>query len=159
MSAMTPEQFDDYKRQHETPIDDVIGEERITLHAGSAAYPILLQIGRPFLDEHGVGVCPVASWGLNDRADIMGHTPFQALCLGIRFLETTLRAEVDRLDARVELDGEGKREDDGSIDADVEPELPNWCKPRPEDLTSHGIISTLFGSKQSRTAADPGSTG
>ena len=156
---MTPEQLDAYKRRHETPIDDVLGEERLTLHAGSAAYPILLQVGRPFLDEHGVGVCPVASWGLNDRADIMGETAFQALCLGIRFLETTLRAEVDRLDARVELDGEGEQDDDGAVDTDVEPELPDWCKPRPEDLTSHGIISTLFGTSQLRTTDHLGDNG
>lgn len=94
--------------QHrQTPIDEVIAEERLIFVTEAAQTFVLLQVGRPYVDGDGVARCPIAAWGIDDRyPDIAGETTFQALCLGVRFLERMIRDYVTRTNSEIELPAE-----------------------------------------------------
>lgn len=75
----------------QTPIDDVIAEEFLIGMLGSERKEIVLQIGRPFYDEDGMGRCPVAIWGLNGRyPDIHGEGTIQALYLACELVSEVI---------------------------------------------------------------------
>lgn len=91
----------------QTPIEDVIAEQKFIIIIGSERREICLQIGHPYKGAgEGEYRCPVASWGVYDRyPDMCGEGSLQALALAVRCLETTVIDWINTRDARLQYPG------------------------------------------------------
>ena len=84
----------------QSPIDDVIAEQKLIAIVGTDRRDVTLQIGRPYIDGEGVSRCPVAIWGLDGRlADFVGGSTFNAMnmacgVLGRRLLDYSASGDV-----------------------------------------------------------------
>lgn len=84
---MNEEQRRKLQEHNQTPIDDVIAEERLIAIWGNERREVILQIGRPYVEDDGVASCPVAAWGINGRyRDVHGESTLQALYLASNML-------------------------------------------------------------------------
>lgn len=133
MNEPPNENTNEVSQQRQTPIDEVIAEERLIFVTDTKQTFALLQIGRPYIDGDGVARCPIAAWGIDDRyPDIAGETTFQALCLGVRFLERMIRDYVTRTDAAIELPAEDASDHQGEDES--------------HPISRDSILAAIFGS-------------
>ena len=79
---------------------DVIAEHRLVAsYPDRGPAPVVLRVGRPYAHPKGSHACPVQAEGLRlwqGPRDIYGVDAWQALMLGLRFLQSMLTAEAER---------------------------------------------------------------
>jgi hypothetical protein len=79
---------------------DVIAERRlVALFPDGGPVPVCLRVGRPAPHPKGDSVCPVQAEGLRlweGPGEVFGVDSWQALTLGLRFLQSMLAAETER---------------------------------------------------------------
>jgi hypothetical protein len=91
--------------------------EIVRLGSDGERVPFKVQIGRPRYDERGSWACPIQLVGLHDKInEIHGKDSMQALCLGIRFVQSMLRSELD-CGHRLLQSGDGDDEVDFPLNA------------------------------------------
>ena len=97
----------------QSPIDDIIAEQKLVAFVGSERREVTLQIGRPYTDGEGVSRCPVALWGLDGRlADFVGGSTFNAMNMACGVLERRLLDHIASGGVKFYLPGS---EDDGEL--------------------------------------------